>query len=489
MKAIMVMFDSLNKHMLPSYGCDWTHAPNFARLAEKTIQFNKSYIGSMPCMPARRELHTGRYNFLHRSWGPIEPFDDSMPQILAENGVYSHLITDHQHYFEDGAGGTYHNRYSSWEFVRGQEGDFWKAHVEPQDIPEATVKEKNHHPRTWTQDWINRSYFDTPEKQSQYQVFSLGLEFLETNKAADNWFLQLETFDPHEPFFSHQKYKNLYPHDYSGPHFDWPPYAKVNEPPEQVEHARLEYAALLSFCDEQLGRLLDKMDAENMWDDTLLIVCTDHGYLLGEHDWWAKNKMPWYDYLANTPLFIWDPRCGKKGETRESLVQLIDMPATLLEYFNLPIPKDMQGKPLKDTIATDSPVHESILFGAFGAYVNCTDGNYVYMRAPDESAELYEYTLMPTHLRSRFSVDELQDTVMAAPFSFTKGCPVMKIAGEIWGGAKDFKHLLFNVENDPGQENPLEDDAAERQMLRHINHLMKLNDAPEELYKRLGLDE
>ena len=81
-RAIMVMFDSLNRRMLPPYGCDWTHAPNFARLAQRTVTFDNCYVGSMPCMPARRELHTGRYNFLHRSWGPMEPFDDSMPEIL-----------------------------------------------------------------------------------------------------------------------------------------------------------------------------------------------------------------------------------------------------------------------------------------------------------------------------------------------------------------------------------------------------------------------
>ena len=122
MKAIMVMFDTLNRHMLPPYGCDWTHAPNFERLNDRTVSFENSYVASMPCMPARRELHTGRYNFLHRSWGPLEPFDDSMPEILKMNGVYTHLATDHQHYFEDG-GATYHGRYSSWSFSRGQEGD------------------------------------------------------------------------------------------------------------------------------------------------------------------------------------------------------------------------------------------------------------------------------------------------------------------------------------------------------------------------------
>ncbi len=121
MKAIMIMYDSLNRHMLAPYGCEWTKTPNFERLAERCVTFDKCYVGSLPCMPARREIHTGRYNFLHRSWGPMEPYDDSMPEILKRNGIYSHLISDHYHYWEDG-GCTYHNRYSSWENVRGQEG-------------------------------------------------------------------------------------------------------------------------------------------------------------------------------------------------------------------------------------------------------------------------------------------------------------------------------------------------------------------------------
>lgn len=128
MKAIMVMFDSLNKRMLPPYGCDWVKAPNFERLAKKTVRFHNAYVGSMPCMPARRELHTGRYNFLHRSWGPLEPFDDSAVEIMKENGVYCHLTSDHIYYWADGSG-NYHTRYTTYNHERGKGGDPWKADV------------------------------------------------------------------------------------------------------------------------------------------------------------------------------------------------------------------------------------------------------------------------------------------------------------------------------------------------------------------------
>src|SRR5688572_18854807 len=90
MRAIMVMFDSLNRRLLPNFGADEIQAPNFERLAQKSVTFDTCYAGSMPCMPARRELHTGRYNFLHRSWGPLEPFDDSMPEILKNHGIHTH---------------------------------------------------------------------------------------------------------------------------------------------------------------------------------------------------------------------------------------------------------------------------------------------------------------------------------------------------------------------------------------------------------------
>ncbi|HBU0005807.1 TPA: sulfatase-like hydrolase/transferase, partial [Klebsiella pneumoniae] len=126
MKAIMLMFDSLNKRLLSAYGSDRAITPNFQRLKERTVRFDNFYVGSMPCMPARRELHTGRYNFLHRGWSPLEPFDDSVPEILKKNGIHTHLVTDHKHYWRDG-GATYHSRYSTYEFIRGQEGDAWKG--------------------------------------------------------------------------------------------------------------------------------------------------------------------------------------------------------------------------------------------------------------------------------------------------------------------------------------------------------------------------
>lgn len=497
MKAIMVMFDSLNRHMLPNYDCDWVNAPNFKRLDEKTVVFDNCYAGSLPCMPARRELHTGRLNFLHRSWGPIEPFDVSMPEILKNNKIHSHLVSDHQHYWEDG-GATYHTRYSTWEINRGQEGDPWKAGVEQKPATKTPFKSmeimsKYHGLGMYQQDSVNREYMTQENKMPQARTFQNGLEFIDKNQKADNWFLQIETFDPHEPFFAAQRFQDMYPdEDYQEEEFDWPPYAPVMESEAVVKHGKKKYAALLSMCDYYLGKVLDKMDEYDLWKDTMLIVNTDHGYLLGEHGWWAKSSMPVYNEIAHIPFFVWDPRTGIHGTRRQSIVQTIDIAPTILDFFQLPVPESMEGRPLLEVIKNDTPIREAALFGYHGGHVNITNGDYVYMRAPKVSSNrpLFEYTLMPTHMRARFSVKELQNIDLAEPFLFTEGCRTMKIeAGTGFVNAYQYGNKLFNLKKDPEQLEEFEDLEVEVKLLNQMKALMEKNESPMEQYERLGLPE
>ena len=121
MKTVLLLYDSLTLKSLSCYG-GLHPTPNFDRLAARSVQFDRHFVGSLPCMPARRDLQTGRLNFLHRSWGPLEPFDVTTTGLMRQAGVHSHLVTDHYHYFENG-GATYHTAFDSWDFIRGQEAD------------------------------------------------------------------------------------------------------------------------------------------------------------------------------------------------------------------------------------------------------------------------------------------------------------------------------------------------------------------------------
>ena len=390
MKVVFALFNLLNRKALAPYGGQVVATPNFTRLAERALTFDRHHVGSLPCMPARRDLMTGRLSFLHRSWGPLEPFDNAFPELLAQAGVYSHLISDHCHYWRDG-GATYHTRYDTFEFIRGQEKDAWKAMVQP---PWERLREKYHALQFSDQrrdkarnNIINREMSGQDDDDfPSVGCFNAALEFLGTNHAADDWFLQIETFDPHEPFQAPARFRDAYPTNYAGPVLDWPPYARVGEQPDEIAELRANYCAVLALCDAQLGRLLDFFDAHDLWQDTALIVSTDHGFLLGEHDWWAKNRMHCYEEVSHIPLFIHHPVfAAHDGERRQALTQTIDLMPTFMDCFQVPLPAETQGFSLLPVLAADRELREAALFGYFGGAVNLVDGRHSYLPLPRRS--------------------------------------------------------------------------------------------------------
>ena len=502
MKLVFVLFDSLNRKALEPYGGTYVKTPNFNRFAEKAITFDKHYVGSLPCMPARRDMHTGRINFLHRNWGPLEPFDNSFPDLIKSNGGYGHIITDHYHYFHDG-GATYHTRYNSWEIIRGASTDDWKGIVEPN----MEKISKNYHKkqiRPFTKnDLINRTYKYSEEDFSCPQIFCLADDFLDVNSKADNWLLQIESFDPHEPFYAPKRFRKEYPCSYEGAVFDWPMYDRVDETSEEIAEVRANYAAITSMCDEYFGKLLDKFDKLDLWEDTALILTTDHGFLLGEHEWWGKNLMPVYDELARIPLMIYHPDYANNGgEMRHSLTQVTDLTPTVLEWFGVGIPSETTGKSLSLVLERDQKIRDTAIYGYFGAACNITDGRYTYLRYPKKlSADgLYEYTLMPTRFGRRFSIEELIDATLSPPFNFTKGVPTLKVypmknkdgEASAMDGLFSFKDAftrLYDTKSDPKQANSITNNEVEERLCKEMHRQLLLHDAPDEIFKRLGLEE
>lgn len=493
MRAVTIMYDSLNARFLPPYGAKDVHAPNFERLARHSITFDNFYCGSMPCMPARRELHTGRYNFLMRSWSPLEPFDDSMPEILSQNNICTQFVSDHCHYWQDG-GLTYHQRFSCYDFIRGQEGDEWHARARGySDMGGKRLARR--------QDTINREY-TREENCCHARCFSSAMDFLEHNVSEDNWYLHLEYFDPHEPFDCPDRYKRLYS-DAPLPDFDWPLYTPASEQdPEKLRQSVINYKACISMCDDYLGKVLDFFDAHDMWKDTLLIVNTDHGYMLGEHGYFAKNYMPCYEELVNIPFFLHDPRHPESaGTRRQALAQTIDIPATLLDYFGLEIPSSMQGKSLLPVAVKDQVIHDAILFGYFGKHINVRDERYVYMRAARDNGKLYEYTLMPTRLAAMFTREELQSAGehLYTGFDYCGNIPMLRIPGNTryvpnashhqYDVHLQYGDLLFDLKEDRAQNHNLKDDAdLTARMTAKMIALMKASEAPVEQYQRMGFD-
>lgn len=506
MRAILVLFDSLNRLAVGAYG-GRIPTPNFDRFAKRAVTFDTHYVGSLPCMPARRDIHTGRLNFPHRSWGPLEPFDNSFAEILKHANIHSHLITDHAHYFEEG-GATYQCRYMTWDFIRGQENDPWKAMVQP---PLERFREKyseRHYPfgkvvdassRMRVQHIVNKEWMQEEENFPGPKCFAAGLEFLDTNKYADDWFLQIECFDPHEPFDAPARFKEAFETGWKGGVLNWPYYEHVTDSAEEIAEIRANYAALVAMCDAYFGKLMDFMNANDMWKDTALILTTDHGFLLSEHDWWGKNLQPYYEEISHIPLIVHHPEFATQAGARvKGLTQTYDLMPTLLETFGLPIPDEVQGRSLLGLIRGEHEGREVGIFGMFGGPIGATDGRYAYyLYPPDLYAEgLHEYTLMPMHIRSMFSGRELETAELVRDFGFTKQMPVMRIdalrdARRIPNiDGRVFENLgtqLFDLKRDPEQTSPLDDPETEARLQAGMSAVLAAHDAPPELYARYGL--
>ena len=503
MRTVFVLFDSLNRLALGSYGGDAIATPNFDRFAQRGVCFDNHYVGSLPCMPARRDLHTGRLNFMHRSWGPLEPFDNSMPAMLGAAGVHTHLISDHFHYFEDG-GATYHSRYNTWEFVRGQEYDPWIAMVEP---PLARLKaqysdKQYNNPADGhrLQHQINREVIADEAQFPGPQCFERAFSFLDRNRDADNWMLHLECFDPHEPFHAPDKYKTAYRTDYTGPILDWPKYAPVDESPEEIAEIRANYAALVAMCDAYFGKLLDYFDAHDMWKDTCLILTTDHGFLLSEHDWWGKNLMPYYEEISHIPLIVHHPEMSDRAGTRcVDLTQTTDLMPTLLELHGVATPAEVTGHSIFDTL-TGAAQHDAVAFGMFGGPVGVTDGAFSYFLYPEDlfNESLGEYTLMPLHMQGFFEAKELATAQPVPAFDFTKGTALIRYdalndarrpPGLDGRRYEAFASALYHNEIDPNQQCPIRDDALVTHFKAQIAKILFRHDAPQEFFAWIGLED
>lgn len=503
MRTVLVLFDSLNRMAMGCYGGTEVETPNFDRFAKQGLTFKNHFVGSLPCMPARRDLHSGRLNFMHRSWGPLEPFDNSFVQILKNNNIHSHLVSDHLHYFEDGGSG-FHTRFNTFDFIRGQEYDPWIAMVEPPIARYKKMYSDKHHTfdkrGKRLQHLVNRGSFVDEKDFPGPKCFASAFDFLDRNQKVDNWFLMLECFDPHEPFHAPDRFKKAYDIGYESKILDWPHYDRVTESEQEMKEIRANYCALVAMCDDYFGRFLDYIDRHEMWKDTAIILTTDHGFLLGEHEWWGKCRMPYYEEISHIPLIFYDPRNPEAAnKSTEAITQTADLMPTILKLNDQKIPSEVLAFDLEPILKNpEVSGRDFAVFGVFGGPIGVSDGTYVlYYYPPDiEKTGLREYTLMPSHMTGYFTSDELRTAELFKGFDFTKGIPVLSIAA-----TKDAKRVpnndglsfddlgtrLFNISTDPKQSEPIYDQAIVDHLIEGLKEVLKSHDTPLEVWDWYGL--
>ncbi len=479
MKTITILMDSLNRHRLSLYGGP-VPVPNLERLAAKGVRFTRHYAASLPCMPARRDLMTGRYTFLESGWGPMEPWDESCIANLRERGIYTHMITDHYHYFQVG-GENYHTQYHSWVFERGQEFDCWADFAGGNQIP--LTSEKRQNARRY---WANRSRLDV-EDENAYptaRCFREAADFVRRNAAADNWHLHLEVFDPHEPFDCPASWLKKAGDTYDRERiYNWPNYGPVGSDGDDAvdrRHIEARYAGSLMMADHHLGMVIDAIDATESWDDTCIILTSDHGYLLGEHGYWAKNYVFDYEELTHIPLVIVHPD-AIPGSICNALSSAIDMAPTLCELHDAQPLKHAHGASLLDLVLQRrETLHERVLTGYFAKDISITDGHTTYVRQPLADSMAYHHTLMPGNVRELEYGDWLPQA---------EGLKLFRIPTKSYRhhDAPDH-HLLYDLVNDPRQTTPVVDDQLESIWAERLTHELAAVGAPAWQFARVGLE-
>ncbi len=499
--AVVVLLDSLNRHMLRAYGSAEFETPNLDRFATQSVRFDNHYSGSLPCMPARHDLLVGSLDFLWRPWGSIEIWEESITAALRRVGVTTKLVSDHPHLFEVG-GENYHCDFTAWDYQRGHESDPWRTRTDSTWIG---APKFDRGPVYET----NRGWFGGEEDFPGPRVMTEAARWIkEEAPGHDRFLLFIDEFDPHEPFDTPDPYASMYDNTWAGPHLYWPPYAIgavangiLTE--REAMQIRAQYGGKLTMIDAWFGRLLDAIDASPMASETAVIVCTDHGHYLGEKDTWGKPQCPIFEPLGHTPLLVRWP--GVASGARSALTTNVDLFATLLEMFGGTVEHRTHGNSLISSIHDDTKaVRDTALAGVWGREVHLLAQDHVtapvvkYVAAPSGANEPL---IMMSNRWSTMPVPNAPDlklpkpdhraTLKAMPGSTVPVIHQPFAQGDLlpfWGyGPFTNGTLCFDLGDDPLEERNRSSDSIGSDHRSILRDALVDIEAPAEQFERLGI--
>ena len=504
LNIILILVDSLNKDALRIYNPDTVCAtPNIEAFAAQAHVFENHFISGLPCMPARREIFSGRSDFLWRPWGPLEIFDPRLPREMQALGMNTAIVTDHYHYWEETANG-YIQSFQSAEFIRGHETDF---HTLPDmgDVPAWVDKMSEfrsaYHMRQY---YENVREFRGEEDFFPAKTFSAAANWLEKYSDRGPFFLQVENFDVHEPFHVPEPYASMYTDGGSADDFNiWPPYQVYEDleafmaqtTPKELAYLKAQYLGKTTMVDKWFGAFLEKIRTLGLWEDTMILFTTDHGHDLGERGIFGK-QYPHYDSHANIPMIVWHPDFPGKGQRVSSLTQTVDIFASLIDAGGGTPPQSTRhSKSILPILANGMEVRSEIVYGTFGQGICITDGAWTLFKSPVEGHPLYTYSTM---IYRPLIVDNPVDgRVGAMPpepvaqdyYDDTVPYPMWQTPISI--DPRTFENFLFHRSTDPHQRRNLWDEAPEQRerMLGLLRQVLDRDGYPREQLARLGLSE
>jgi arylsulfatase A-like enzyme len=411
MNLVTIIIDSLRADHVGINGNSWIKTPNLDALGRESVRFTRAFPESLPTVQVRKALHTGRRTYPFRNWTPYKPApvqgwtpldekDATLAEILQGKGYRTALVTDLYHIFRPGM--NFHRGFDEWRFIRGQEFDVYRSGSLGEIRSEKYLTPKMDRDRLPAK--MLHSYLRNTElRQSEEdyfapQVFKSAVRWLEENYKADKFFLCIDCFDPHEPFDPPQYYRDLYDPGYKGIEVILPFYSEDLDYLSEAElnHVRALYAGEVTMVDTWLGYFLQKMDQMKMMENTVVVLITDHGYLLGENRRIGKPPAGLYPGLTDLVFFIKYP--GQEPKVVDTFVYDHDYFPTVFHLLGEPIPEQSEGKNLWDLVEGRKQKFYDYVTSILKSWVCVVDDRYrLICRTRGKEPRLYDLKEDPTH--------------------------------------------------------------------------------------------
>lgn len=366
--VLFIISDDLTATAVSSYENKICKTPNIDKLASAGTLYTKAYSQFPVCGPSRASLMSGYYPSATKTYGYVSgrenigPNRKTFSQLFKDYGYYTARVSKIYHMkvpkdIEDGTDGE--DDAASWTEKFNSQGPEWKAVGEAELVqgnPNGEIERKGGNVMTIVKaegDDLAHSDGKTAKK---------AIELIKKYKNKP-FFLALGFVRPHVPFVAPKSYfkpypfkKIVMPKKIKG---DWDDIPKrginyvtsVNGEmsSDQEKKAVAAYYASVTYMDAQIGKVLNSLKEEGLEDNTIVIFTSDHGFHLGEHNFWMKRGL--HEESVRVPLIIKVP--GKNAAVCNSFVELLDLYPTIAELANLEYSKHLQGKSLVETL--DNP--------------------------------------------------------------------------------------------------------------------------------------
>jgi arylsulfatase A-like enzyme len=412
LNVVLVILDSVRRDHVGAYGNNWIKTPNLDALAKDSLRFSRPYPESIPTLCARRAIHTGQRTWPFENWHPAKgdpiglwgwqpiPEDQTtLAEILRSNGYGTYFVTDTMHQFKSSM--NFHRGFDVFDFFRGQTTDNFKPiWTAPQDKVSRALIEENQpgmlfHMRQY---FANVAGRQTEADWFSPMVFTQAADYLELLSENGPFFLTVDSYDPHEPWDPPEEYVKIYD---DGPYNLKEPYAVIYGSSDYLADRELErvkalYSGELTMMDRWLGRFLDKMEELNLFENTLLILLSDHGVSLGEHGIVGKLPIAMYPELTDIVFLMRHPEGKGAGETSDYYASTHDIAPTILSLLGIEVPPHIEGQNLLGLVDGKQPAPRSHFTLGYHDHAWCRDENFaMFCRHDGTEAKLYDLRTDP----------------------------------------------------------------------------------------------